>query len=179
MNVHAAAAFARIHAHGEIDAACLQLVEDLARRRDGQEKIELRMRRPEGAEMIREVTDRRSVDHPDPQTTRPAPLGALGPGGKVTGEGDDLAGMSEHLGCGRAQNPPSTFSIEKRYADAAFEFCQTLRQRRWADADRPRCSGPARVIRNCDEILQLSNREIRQSRRHRATLPLAEQFRLP
>ena len=85
---------------------------------------------------------------------------SVGPVGQVVGEPEYLACVSDDGRCTRSDGSPATVPVEQRHTDAAFQFGQALRQGRRTDTDAGGSHRPGRLFGHCDEVLELSDRQV-------------------
>jgi hypothetical protein len=106
------------------------------------------------------------VDHPDPQVAGATGTCTGGPVGQIAGTREHVEGVLEHGRGARGEHAAPTIAFEQRDADPAFEFCEPLRQRRRRDPESTRGVGPGRGLDDCDQVVELLHREVRQVTRH-------------
>ena len=112
---------------------------------------------------IGEVGHRCDVDHPEPNAPGRRRLQPLRPVDQVS---RDVTTRRAWSSTG-AQVVRSTrrrpSRLEQLHADPPFEFGKALRQRRRAHPDAIGRDRPRRCVGDCDEVLQLTDRDVGQT----------------
>ena len=151
-----------VDAHGDVEFAALEPVEQFAGGRHGVADVELGVGAAEPAHGVAAVVHGGDVDHAHAQPPHLAGADGAQPAGGLVEVGQHPLGALGHGGGVLVRHPPPAVGGEQRHAEPALQLGDALRQRRRCDPQRRRRLGPGAVAGDGHQVAQLGGREVGQ-----------------